>query len=363
MERIIWAGFSMSLFAAILMVTKKKPAFPDRLLAAWLFLFAIDYANLGLRALSGDYNIIPSSFFLYNPALYFYAISLTHPGFKLKITQLFHLLPYLILEIAKWIWPIDLSAKSFFLIDSNLWLRILYVSMMLVSLISYNLLTIMVVHRHRINLFHFFSNIHENYRISWLLFLITAYLLYITTVSLWGFYGFIYSNLQAASVYNYVASLFLTFAIGFYGIKQEEIFVNNHVDFAPFETKSNDKYKQSLLSEQKKAEIKYSLINYFNTNKPYLNPELSMPLLADCLHIPKHQLTEVLNTEIGKNFFQFVNEYRIAEVKLKLAETHNDFSIEGIGYECGFRSKSVFFSVFKDITGGTPLQYKKSLAK
>jgi len=63
MEKIIWAGFSMSLFAAVLMVSKKKPSVSDRLLAAWLFLFSIDYANMGIRAFSNDFSIIPSSFF------------------------------------------------------------------------------------------------------------------------------------------------------------------------------------------------------------------------------------------------------------------------------------------------------------
>ena len=78
------------------------------------------------------------------------------------------------------------------------------------------------------------------------------------------------------------------------------------------------------------------------------------------LHIPKHHLTEVLNTAIGKNFFQFVNAYRVEAVKAALSKKDNLYSIEAIGYDCGFSSKSSFFTVFKKMTGMTPLQYRQS---
>jgi len=85
-----------------------------------------------------------------------------------------------------------------------------------------------------------------------------------------------------------------------------------------------------------------------------------MDLLSKALKIPKYQLTEVLNTTIGKNFFQFVNAYRVEEVKKMLVDPKNLYSIEAIGYECGFSSKSSFYKEFKRITGMTPAEYKKS---
>ncbi|HEY6915810.1 MAG TPA: helix-turn-helix domain-containing protein, partial [Paludibacter sp.] len=64
------------------------------------------------------------------------------------------------------------------------------------------------------------------------------------------------------------------------------------------------------------------------------------------LKIPKYQITEVLNTELGNNFFQFVNHYRVEAVKMMLSDPKNKYSIEAIGYECGFSSKSSFYTVF-----------------
>ena len=86
-----------------------------------------------------------------------------------------------------------------------------------------------------------------------------------------------------------------------------------------------------------------------------------MDVLSEDLKIPKYQITEVLNTTIGMNFFQFVNHYRVEAVKEMLADKKNKFSIEAIGYECGFASKSAFYTVFKNMTGNTPVTYRQSL--
>ena len=85
-------------------------------------------------------------------------------------------------------------------------------------------------------------------------------------------------------------------------------------------------------------------------------------MVSEKINIQRHSLTEVLNMELGKNFYQFVNEYRVNAVKSMLSDGKNDLlSIEGIGYDCGFNSKSTFFAVFKSFTGITPLQFKNSI--
>jgi AraC-like DNA-binding protein len=86
-------------------------------------------------------------------------------------------------------------------------------------------------------------------------------------------------------------------------------------------------------------------------------------MVSKAIKVPKYQITEVLNTEIGKNFFQFANMYRIEAVKRMLSNSNNKYSIEAIGYECGFSSKSSFFTVFKNMTGKTPVSYRQSLSE
>ncbi len=156
-------------------------------------------------------------------------------------------------------------------------------------------------------------------------------------------------------IYNYSVLLFLIYILGFYGLRQSVIYKKSSIEAGIIE-----KYKKSILDKSQKNKIKTKLLKYFETEKPYINPDFNMDILSENLNIPKYHITEVLNMEIGYNFFTFVNKYRIELVKEMLKDESNLYSIEAIGYECGFNSKSSFFTVFKKITGLTPQQYRNN---
>ena len=104
------------------------------------------------------------------------------------------------------------------------------------------------------------------------------------------------------------------------------------------------------------------LLQHMEAEKPYLNSELTAVQLADSLHITRHQLSQVLNEQVGKNFYDFINSYRVAAFKAHLTDpAFQSFSLLGMALEAGFKSKSSFNSVFKKLTGMTPSQYKKTL--
>ncbi len=103
------------------------------------------------------------------------------------------------------------------------------------------------------------------------------------------------------------------------------------------------------------------LTKLMEDKKPFLNPELTLKELADYLEIPAYQLSEILNKGLNKSFYEFVNHYRIEEAKEKLVSPKNaNLTLEGIGYECGFNSKSTFYAIFKKYTQYTPLEFRKS---
>ena len=84
--------------------------------------------------------------------------------------------------------------------------------------------------------------------------------------------------------------------------------------------------------------------------------------MAKEVDIPSHYLSQVINENIGLNFFDFINRQRVEDVKSKISDPrYNNFSILGIAFESGFNSKSAFNRVFKNITGITPSEYKKTL--
>lgn len=95
--------------------------------------------------------------------------------------------------------------------------------------------------------------------------------------------------------------------------------------------------------------------------KPFLNPEISLPELATLVNIPPYQLSRVINEKFGCNFFDFINGYRVNEIKRKLNDpAFDNLSLLGIAYDCGFNSKSAFNRIFKKMTGLTPSEYKKN---
>lgn len=100
-------------------------------------------------------------------------------------------------------------------------------------------------------------------------------------------------------IYNYAVLLAIVYFLSFYGLRQQvlsqEILVDEVSPVIP--------YRHSHLSDEDKEQIKKSILRYFEKKEVYLNPDLNMDLLSKALKIPKYQLTEVLNTTIGKNFF------------------------------------------------------------
>lgn len=356
METIAWIGFSQALFAGIIIGSKKILDSADKILSAWLILMAFEFATYGLDPLLfGKQHILSNPFLLFNPAMYLYTFSLTRKNFRLRWIQLLHLLPYLFFEILSYVIIEFQQVGTFLDRNSTLWFRIFFAAASFFSWLIYSLFSIIKVHRHRIDIQNEFSTLESYKRISWLLFVLVFYTIYwMTTVGI-GVYNFFTHKTKYLLAYNYSILLLLTYILGFYGLKQRAIFKKTNGNQS-----GTEKYKRSRLQENYKQKVKQKLIDLFETEKPYLDSELSIGKIAEMLRVSRHELTEVLNTVLHKNFYQFVNEYRVEAVKKMLSNPRRkNISIEAIGFDCGFNSKSAFFSVFKAITGMTPAQFKE----
>ncbi|WP_196894792.1 helix-turn-helix domain-containing protein [Aureivirga marina] len=125
-------------------------------------------------------------------------------------------------------------------------------------------------------------------------------------------------------------------------------------------SKKKIKYANSTLSKEEAIRIKEKLIAYIEKEQLYLDSSINMQQISKDLKISRHHLTEVLNTLIGKNFYTFINEYRVEEAKKRLIDSkYFNRTIISIGLDCGFNSKSSFNQVFKNITNFTPTEYRK----
>lgn len=122
--------------------------------------------------------------------------------------------------------------------------------------------------------------------------------------------------------------------------------------------------KESFELEKEKSEKKLSLFNTINTyvidNKKFLDPYLSLESLADDLKISNGHLSSLINTFSEKHFSDYINEFRVNQVKKIIVDTeYINYTIESIGLESGFNSKSTFYTAFKKFTNLSPLQFKR----
>jgi AraC-like DNA-binding protein len=103
--------------------------------------------------------------------------------------------------------------------------------------------------------------------------------------------------------------------------------------------------------------------SYMKTSEAFLRSELTIIDLAENLQIHPKKISSSINTVLNQNFNSYVNQLRIKKAEEILAEKPlRNYSIEGIGREVGFHSKSAFYSAFKKETGTTPTKYKDKIA-
>jgi AraC-like DNA-binding protein len=105
------------------------------------------------------------------------------------------------------------------------------------------------------------------------------------------------------------------------------------------------------------------IVDYINTEKPFLYPEFDIEDIAEKLDIPKHHIIYCFTMILQKKFTAYRAFVRIEHAKELLnAGTADTLSIDGIGAQSGFSSRSGFYATFKAETGMTPSQYLENLA-
>ncbi len=362
MNTLVWIGFCQAMFAAILMFNKNfnknEQTVSDKILSAWLVLLAIEFLTAGMDYQFYKTPLLSGSHLLSNAAFYLYVRSLTRSGFRLKYVHLVHLVPFLLFKVLAYIIKAPFMVGDYLVYQENYLFRFSFAMVSLVSWLIYSSLSLTMVYHYRSNLQNETSRIEANENIRWLMFVTIIYAVYCFITYIISFTLIIKGDYESTlpGIFNYSILLVLLYALSFYGLRQKHIPEALQI---PNEKKNS---KKPLLDDRTRKEIGKQVLAYFQEKQAYLNPDLSMNILSSDMQIPKHQLTEVLNTELGKNFFRLVNSYRIEAVKKMLADTTLHYSIEAIGYDCGFSNKSSFYKIFKETVGETPSAYKKRIS-
>ena len=104
--------------------------------------------------------------------------------------------------------------------------------------------------------------------------------------------------------------------------------------------------------------VEASLIQYFKTSKPWLNSHLNIWDVSKNIGSNRSYVSRVINENIGCNFNDFVNMYRINEAK-RLLIKYPESTILEISEKAGFGSVNSFMRIFKKMENCTPNQFRK----
>ncbi|MFN5171338.1 MAG: helix-turn-helix domain-containing protein [Cyclobacteriaceae bacterium] len=154
---------------------------------------------------------------------------------------------------------------------------------------------------------------------------------------------------------DHVFAAYISFAIylvSFQVVRQSGFFQRPRLADHP-------RYKNALVSASEREQLLTALRDYMQREKPFLQPGFSLADLATRLKISTHQLSQVINEGLGKNFFEMTAEYRVQEAQARLRDQPH-LKVEEIAEQVGYLSKSSFNTAFKKITGQTPSEWRST---
>lgn len=373
MNTIFTVGIFFSLFLAALLFVKKNKTMADNILGIWMVVIGIELASYYIYFL-GYWDKYPhlvgitSPFpLLFGPLLYLYV------DFSLRKKQYFrpkdwlHFIPFVITYLAMTPFLFGYSAEQKRLADSldfNSEFKSFFIfgfTMFFITAVVYPIFAYRKITNYQKYISDNFAY-KESISLKWLKILIWgAAAVFLSVIAIFllqeglkidfGFKGDIIPDIL---VVIFVAVL------GFFGIRQQGIFTDVVVSQKEMDDSMQEKesYKRSGLKSSDAEILHQRLLDLMDNEKPYLEPKLSLSQLAEKLTITPNNLSQIINQCDEKNFYDFVNGYRVQEfIYLATSPQNKNMNLLGIALDAGFNSKSSFNQVFKKTTGKTPREY------
>ncbi len=370
-------AFFVSLLLTIFLLTVgTKNKLANLLLAIYLILSAISISGFFIY----DYvieNFLVLEIFRWTsclviiPSFYLYILSVCYTDFRLKLRHLYHLIPFIFLNL--FLIPnlyLENKANKIFFFENIREMPELYVSNILfgIQFIVYAFALFFVLKKYRkIYLENYASSNSSTY--NWLLQMTFFFLLFYSFVIFKNFLIytssneiFIWTNVALGNVFLFITCWFVLKALNhpeiFRGIDSRLQLTSDIIN----ESLNNNSHATTDRSENAIVTSQIELLkDYMITHEPYLNPSLTIQEIATQINIPVRELSVLINHYINQHFFDFVNEYRIKKaMEILRNNSDNSLTILEILYKVGFNSKSSFNTSFKKYTGVTPTNYRNS---
>lgn len=385
-DLILLVGAAQGFFLALLLLRKAANLKANRILAILIIAYSLFVVN-GLFVRSILFERYPHVVvalgelpLLFGPLHYFYAKFLIDKRLKFSYREWLQLMPFLIFKVY--------TAQAFFMSASELLAFIKNMEevgdpvfavmgwVIAVQGLTYMVMTLTLIQKYTERIKENYSTIDE-INLNWLKNITFMALAVWIVVFLQEILAVLHSDLLGGNS-QLIAMLTAVFiyALGYMGLSKSEIFLQKIVpdwkadpnadeagtkpDDQPLRDRGSEKYQKSGLSVDKAKRIVESLLQLMKREKPYTDSDLTLMRLAESLKISPHNLSEAINTQLRQTFFDFVNQYRVEQVKQDLSDPQKQhFTFLALGLEAGFNSKSSFNAIFKKHCGMTPSEYRQ----
>ncbi len=281
-------------------------------------------------------------------------------GLPLKRIDLLHFLPLAVCYLINYdiLLPAERALEFVRLPDNALLTKIITKTIIFGQIIVYIVLTIKMVRYYQIKAKQTLSSYNPD-TFKWLWSLI-VFIVSFWTLSI--FFNFI-SRIHTINTLSYFLLVLMVYFIAFIQLRNPSIFYVTHLEqeLALSSPLEKNKTTERLLDQEMRSNLLTLIEKQVKEQALYRNCELTLTGLAEHVGMSVHHLSETLNQQGGKNFNQFINEYRVAEVCQQL-EQKSDRKLIDLAMDAGFSSKSSFNATFKKLTGKAPSVYRQQIA-
>jgi AraC-like DNA-binding protein len=348
----------------LLFFTRKGNRRANKFMALFLLTLAIGMAN-GIVSLLGLYDNWPglsilmgSVILTFGPLFYLYIRAMTEKDRRGARLDILHGIPFLLGMLAYAAYlktPTGSPASSgvFGSVVRSPWFVVLILGVLQTVLYVASIVRLIWEHSERVKAAY--STI-ERVNLGWLRWRLSVYaVIWAVGLILVAAVRFESRTIGLIGQVVFFLVALNTFATGYRAILQPEIF------FGPMDVRPGRRYERSSLTPENAGLHKTRLLERMEEEKFFLDPEITLPRLAQVLEIPAAHLSQVINDLLGRNFYEFVNHYRVEEAKRRLAgpAARRDKLIT-VAQDCGFNSLATFNRVFKELTGRTPSEYRNN---
>jgi AraC-like DNA-binding protein len=381
-------GIVITFFLVALLITKKGKTKADRILVIWLIFIGLHlfffYLYITDKGYSFPYYYLLGVHFpfplVHGPFLFLYTATITNQLWASRYSAL-HAIPFFSIYLLFMPFILLPVEQKILMFKNNgqgaETLLLVLIALIMISGVVYVALSLWLLKKYKNTLQEQFSSA-EKINLAWL-----RYLIYAIGLT-WVFV------LIGNDPLIFGSAVVFVFFLGYFGIKQVGIFTqqypmeiglgaivqqNSRVLSEPdliiqssnqsanfLETPQKVKYLRSSLGEETAREIQKSLTKAINEDRLYTNPEITLAELAQTLNVHPNNLSQVINTFEGKNFYDYINHKRIEEFKRIVALPENQrFTLLALAHDCGFNSKTSFNRNFKNATGLSPSEYLKQI--